>query len=125
MLSSNQHLGVERVFAGDFTLKDWAPTFSLANGTLPKEASELQYPNRNNNRGLFAGTKFESTKEGTATFSLQGDVKAVWVNGAVVRGAGPLKAPVKRGENTIVIQLNDVKPDDVALRSSDVTFMME
>ena len=47
------------------------------------------------------------------------------MNGTLVQGSGELKAPVKRGENTIVVQLNDVKPDDVTLRSNDVTFLME
>ncbi|MES2694797.1 MAG: PVC-type heme-binding CxxCH protein [Verrucomicrobiota bacterium] len=127
ILSTNEHLGVERVVAGDFSLKDWNPVFSLTSGTLPKEAVEAQYPNRGNNRGLFAGTRAESTKDGTANFTLSGveNVKGVWVNGTLVKPAAKFSAKVKRGTNTIVVQLNDVTPADMALRSGDVTFAVE
>ncbi len=127
LVSRNQHLGVERVVQGDFTLEDWAPAYSLANGALPKQAVELQFPNRGNNRGLFAATRFESAREGTAAFRVQGATKGLWVNGTLVRPAadGVVRAPVKRGANAFVVQLDDVAPADVTLRSADVTFLME
>ena len=120
-------IGVERVVQGDFTLEDWTPAFSLTGGALPKEAVEQQFPHRGNNRGLFAATRFESTRDGSATFRVQGDVKGLWVNGTIARpGAdGVVRAPVKRGVNAFVLQLNDVTPGDVTLRSADVTFLME
>src|SRR6185503_1262890 len=65
VLSPNQHLGVERVVAGDFTLPDWLPALSLVSGVLPKETIEAAFPNRINNRGLFAATQFESPRGGT------------------------------------------------------------
>lgn len=129
VLSKNQHLGVERVVAGDFSLEDWVPTFALASGALPKEASEQQYPNRINNRGLFAGTRFEAAKDGTANFALTGEAKGVWVNGTLAPATttrdGTFSAPVKRGANTLVVQLDDVKPKDMTLRSGEVTFLVE
>jgi putative heme-binding domain-containing protein len=127
LVSRNQHLGVERVIAGDFTLEDWVSALSLTNGSLPKEASEQAFPNRGNNRGLFAATRVDSTKDGTATFALRGDVKGIWVNGVLVnaKSGEPVRARVKRGVNTVVLQLNDVAPSDVSLRSADVTFVME
>ncbi len=134
IVSRNEHLGVERVVAGDFSLNDWAPAFSLASGTLPQEAIQTQFPNRGNNRGLFAGTRVEAAKDGPAKFTLAGDAKGVWVNGSPVpaaatstasAGAAEFTVPLKRGINAIVVQLNDVMPTDIALRSGDVTFLVE
>jgi putative heme-binding domain-containing protein len=122
ILSTNEHLGVERVVQGDLTLKDWVPALSLVNGALPKEAIESAYPNRNNNRGLFAATQFDSAKGGTAKFALVGGAKGIWVNGELVKPAPQFTVPVKPGANTVVLQLDDVKPADVKLSSGDVTF---
>jgi putative heme-binding domain-containing protein len=124
VLSANEHLGVERVVAGDFTLKDWIPALSLASGALPKEAMETTFPNRNNNRGLFAATQFEATRAGTAKFALAGESKRVWVNGTLVRPGAEFNATVKPGVNTVVVQLDDVKPGDVKLTSGDVAFLL-
>jgi putative heme-binding domain-containing protein len=124
ILSGNEHLGVERVVAGDFTLKDWAPAWSLVNGALPKEAVESTFPNRGNNRGLFAGTQFESAKGGTAKFAVSGKPKGLWVNGARVKPDAQFSVPVKAGVNTIVLQLDDVQPVDVKLSSGDVAFVL-
>jgi putative heme-binding domain-containing protein len=122
LLSANQHLGVERVVAGDLTLKDWVPAFSLTRGALPKEATEAAFPNRNNNRGLFAATQFDSAKGGKVTFTLEGDVKAAWVNGRVVKPGSQFTADAKSGTNTVVLQLDDEKPADVKLSATDVAF---
>jgi putative heme-binding domain-containing protein len=124
ILSGNEHLGVERVVAGDFSLKDWVPAFSLTRGALPKEAIETAFPNRNNNRGLFAATKFESAQGGTAKFTLEGEPKAVWVNGKVLKPAREFTVPVRRGVNTLTLQLDDVQPADVGVRSGDVAFVV-
>ena len=124
LLSANQHLGVERVVAGDFTLKDWTPAYSLTNGTLPKEASEVAFPNRINNRGLFAATQFESAKGGRVTLAIEGQVKGAWLNGKVITPGPEFTAEVKAGMNTIVLQLDDVTPADVKLSAGDVTFVL-
>ncbi|MGH7943617.1 MAG: PVC-type heme-binding CxxCH protein [Opitutaceae bacterium] len=122
ILSANEHLGVERVVAGDFSLKDWVPSYSLTRGTLPKEAIETACSNRNNNRGLFAATQFESASGGKAAFTLSGDVKGIWVNGKVVKPATRFSIKPEPGMNTIVLQLEDVNLTDVTLRSGDVVF---
>jgi hypothetical protein len=111
------------VVAGDFTLNDWQPAYSLARGALPKEASETTYPNRNNNRGLFAATQFEA-KGGRATFALSGETKGIWVNGNVVKPGAEFTVETKPGTNVIVLQLDDVKPADVKLTSGDVAFVL-
>jgi putative heme-binding domain-containing protein len=123
VLSSNQHLGVERVVAGDFTLNDWMPAYSLARGALPKEASEIAYPSRNNNRGLFAATQFEA-KGGRAKFALSGEAKGIWINGKVAKFRPEFTVETKTGTNVVVIQLDDVKPADVKLSSTDVSFVL-
>ena len=126
VLSQNQHLGVERVVAGAFSLKDWVPMFSLASGVLAKEALEAQYPNRGNTRGLFAATRVEAARDGTVRFTTRGEVRGAWVNGAVVPvAAGGFSAPLRRGTNTIVLQLNDTQPTNVELRSGEVTFLAD
>ncbi|HEY1110474.1 MAG TPA: HEAT repeat domain-containing protein, partial [Opitutaceae bacterium] len=127
VLSSNEHLGVERVVRGDFTLADWKPVLSLTSGTLAKGLLEAQHPNRNNNRGWFAATRVEAAQEGSATFTLSnpGGVKSVWVNGTLVKAGAQFTAPVKKGANTLVLKLDDVAPQDVAVRSGDVTFSIE
>ena len=125
ILSANEHLGVERVVAGDLSLADWKPAFSLTRGALPKQAVETVFPSRNNNRGLFAATQFESANGGRANFTLSGDVKGIWVNGKVVKPASTFSITPKQGLNTIVLQLEDVNPTDVMLRSTDVSFVVE
>jgi hypothetical protein len=124
VLSSNQHLGVERVVAGDFTLNDWVPSLSLTNGVLPARVVEAVYPNRGNNRGLFAATQFESAAGGTATFTLAGTVKGIWLNNTTVKPGGQIRVTVKPGVNTLVLQLDDVTPTDTKLTSPDVSFVV-
>jgi putative heme-binding domain-containing protein len=124
VLSSNQHLGVERVVAGDFSLNDWQPALSLTSGVLPARVVEAQFPNRGNNRGLFAATQFESSAGGTVTFTLSGTVKGIWLNGATVKPGAQFRAAVKPGINTLVLQLDDVTPADTKLTSADVSFVV-
>jgi len=126
ILSANEHLGVERVVRGDFSLNGWVPAYALASGTLPGKASEEAFPNRGNNRGLFAATRFESTRGGTANFTLSGDAQGVWVNGVPVPVAAKFSAPIKAGANAVVVQIKDaLEPGPLTLRSSDVTFLVE
>ena len=122
ILSANEHLGVERVVAGDFTLNDWQSAFSLVNGTLARETVEGVFPNRGNNRGLFAATQFESAKGGPVKLALAGEASRLWVNGVLIPPAAQLTVQAKPGLNTVVLQLNDVQPVAIKLSSGDVTF---
>jgi hypothetical protein len=124
--SPNEHLGVERVVQGDFTLKDWRNVFALVSGRLAKEIVEESIPNRGNNRGLFAATRFQSAKGGAARFAVDGAIKGIWVNGTPVRAGAQFTAETKPGLNTIVVQLDDTQLESAAkLGSSDVTFVVE
>ena len=67
IVSGNQHLGSERVVAGDFTLPGWATVLSLTGGALPGSEVERSFGQRGNSRGLFAATQFESARGGTVT----------------------------------------------------------
>lgn len=122
VLSANEHLGVERVVRGDLSLADWTPALSLTSGALAADTIEATFPNRSNNRGLFAATTFEATKGGPVRFALSGEAKGIWINGARAKPAGEFSADAKPGANVIVIQLNDVTPGDVRLSSGDVAF---
>src|SRR5207244_1655938 len=107
IVSQNEHLGVERVVRGDFSVGDWRAATSLVNGTLSRGIVEETFPARSNNRGLFAATRFQSAKGGPARFALGGATKGVWVTGAVVTGGAEFTADTKPGLNTIVVQLDD------------------
>ena len=122
ILSGNEHIGRERVIAGDFSLADWRPALGLVDGTLAREVAEEVIPARFNNRGMFAATQFESPQGGHARFVLGGTVKGLWVNGALVNPAAQFTAPTKPGVNTVVLQLDDREPGPVRLSSGDVTF---
>ncbi|MDO8542269.1 MAG: GDSL-type esterase/lipase family protein [Opitutaceae bacterium] len=126
IVSRNEHLGVERVARGDFTLPDWTPAFSLVSGALSKDVIEGVYPNRFNARGLFAGAQFNSPKGGPVTFSLDGQAKDVWVNGELIKPAGQFTAATRPGPNTIVVRIDETNlPEAVKVSSAAVTFVNE
>ncbi len=123
VVSANEHLGAERVIAGDFSLNDWQPVFSLTSGQLPREAIEAAVPNRGNNRGFFGATQFESAKGGTVKFAVDGEIRRAWLNGVLLKPGTEITATAKAGVNTLVLQLNDVRPDNLTVRAGDVTFL--
>jgi putative heme-binding domain-containing protein len=126
VVSANQHLGVEPVVRGDFSLADWVTTLSLVNGTLSKQAIAAAVPPRGNSRGLFTATRFQSAKGGAVHFTLSGAATGVWVNGEELPAKRELNVTAKPGLNTIVIQLDETKLDaGVKLASGEVTFVME
>ena len=123
-----QLVPMEQLIRGDFTLPDWMPAFSLANGALPKDVFEAAVPKRTATiRGLFAATQFHSAKGGPVTFRLNADAKGLWVNGAPVKPGERFSAPTKPGLNTIVVQLHELDfsriPEAVRLTSDEVSFL--
>ncbi|HEY6168881.1 MAG TPA: c-type cytochrome, partial [Verrucomicrobiae bacterium] len=122
--SPNQHIGVEPVVKGDFSLKDWVPAYSLVNGALPKDACEAAFHGHGNTRGLFAATQFQAAKAGAVKFTFAGEAKEAWVNGKPVKLGAQFTAEVKPGVNTVVMQLDDAQiPEAVKLSSGDVSFL--
>jgi hypothetical protein len=123
IVSANQHLGSERVIAGDFSLPGWAPLLSLVNGALDRPSVEAAYPNRGNTRGLFAATQFESARGGTVRFTLAGETKGAWLNGKLVPVAREFAVEAKPGLNTLVLQIDEANiPAALRLAAGDVSF---
>ncbi|MBI5775718.1 MAG: HEAT repeat domain-containing protein [Verrucomicrobia bacterium] len=122
--SPNQHLGVEPVVKGDFTLKDWQPVTARVNGALAKEDLELAFPARGNTRGLFAATQFNAAKAGKVNLSITGKITEAWLNGKPVKPAATLTLDAKAGVNVLVLQIDETNlPDAVRVASGDVSFL--
>jgi putative heme-binding domain-containing protein len=123
--SPNQHLGVEPVIKGDFTLKDWVPLYARVSGALPKDDVLSVMTTTRNIRGVFAATQFTSAKGGAATFTLKGGpIVGAWLNGQPVKLGASTKLTPATGLNTLVIQLgDDAPPEVVQLNSTDVSFL--
>ncbi|MBL9203386.1 MAG: c-type cytochrome [Opitutaceae bacterium] len=126
VVSQNMHIGIEPVTRGDLTLAGWVPVTSLANGALPREASEIAFPNRGNTRGLFAATQFDAAKAGAVKLALAGEIKGAWLNGTLVpTPAGTVTVNAKAGRNVLVLRIDEASlPDAVSVRSGDVTFVL-
>jgi putative heme-binding domain-containing protein len=123
--SPNQHLGIEPVVKGDFSLKDWLLMTARVNGSLGKDDLQLAFPNRGNTRGLFAATQFEAAKAGRVKLSISGQVKEAWLNGKPVKPAAILTLDAKQGENTLVVRIDEANlPDAVRVASGDVSFLV-
>ena len=126
VVSKNTHLGTERVKQGDFTLADWVPAYSLVNGTLPAAAIVATFSERDQSRGLFAATTFQSTKGGLATFDLAGEVSDVWINGRPAKPGERFTAETKPGTNVLVARFAGSPVNrPLKLTSVDVSFLTE
>ena len=124
--SGNQHLGSERVVAGDFTLPGWATALSLTGGALPGSEVEKSFGQRGNSRGLFAATQFESARGGEVRFTLTGGAAGAWLNGEIVRPGETFTVTARPGLNTLVLQLNSARPPALLrLAANDVAFRTE
>ena len=124
VVSRNQNIGVERVVRGDPTLTDWVPVTSLVNGTLPMEVITAIFPTQVNTRGLYAATRFESTRAGPVTLALAGNVRGAWLNGRLLKPAETFTVEAAKGLNTLVFQLDEANlPTALKLSGRDVSFV--
>jgi putative heme-binding domain-containing protein len=123
--SLTQQLGVERAVQGDTSLEGWIPAYSFVNGFLPAALQGELAPGRSTYRPRFAAARFDAPRAGTVTFAIDGKPKGVWVNGAPVEHGAAFPVEVGAGRNLIVLQLDEMTPGDLRLRSDDVTFVME
>jgi putative heme-binding domain-containing protein len=122
--SPNQHIGIEPVVKGDFTLKDWQPAIARVNGSLAKEDLLKAFPNRGNTRGFFAATQFNAAKAGPMTLTVSGPITGAWLNGAPLKPAATLALDARAGVNTLVVQIDeDNLPDALRVASADVSFL--
>ena len=122
--SRNEPIGVDRVVAGDLSLNDWRPTYTLVNGQLTRDdvvaavRSTMPPPNPgipisslpplSTTRGLYVAVRYEAPRAGTARFTLEGAVESGWMNGSVVKTGSEFAAPVNAGVNTLVLKLPDI-----------------
>jgi putative heme-binding domain-containing protein len=121
--AKNQEIGIRRVVGGDPVLDDWVPMITLVSGVLPGESITATYPSFTNTRGLYAATRFESARAGMVIFTLVGDVKDAWINGASVKPGAQFTAEVRAGTNTLVLQLNEAGvAAGIKLSAADVSF---
>ena len=126
IVSANQHLGAERVVQGDFALEHWATAYSLVSGRLPADAFAGAFNFRQNSRGLYAATQFETTRAGPVTFTLEGAATAAWVNGRAVRPGATFTAEARAGLNTVVLQVDATEPPAaLRLAAPGVAFRVE
>ncbi len=123
--SPNQHIGVEPVVKGDFTLQDWVPVFAHVSGALPKEDIDNAMTWKRNTRGIFAATQFSSAKGGAATFTLSGGpLIDGWLNGKKIKLGKELRLTLQPGVNTLVLQVTEGElPESLQLNSTDVSFL--
>ena len=122
--SQNSHLGIQGVLRGDFARTDWVTAFTRVNGSLSREICETAIPARDDSRGLYAATQFQSANGGQAKFMLNGEVKDAWVNGQRVQSGPSFTVELNPGVNTLVLQLDGANlPEELKLSSSDVSFL--
>ena len=124
VVNNSQHLGAERVIAGDFSLDGWRGVLSRVGGALTNDVIKSVLPSlKKDRRGLFVATRFDCGNSGSATFSLSGEASGVWVNGAAVKPSSRFTVQAKRGPNIIVLQLDEGNlPEAIKLASDDVSF---
>jgi putative heme-binding domain-containing protein len=122
--SPNQHLGVEGVVKGDFTLKDWMPAYSRVSGVLTKADMQDAMTWAKNTRGFYAATQFEAAKPGKVTLKVEGAVLGAWANGRKLKPGNTLAFDAQAGVNTLVVQLDEAKlPDALRVASNEVSFL--
>lgn len=105
----------------------WMPVFSLVDGRLPK--SEMAPIVENANRGtsavgLHAATQFQTSKSGPVLLKISGVSKVQsWINDKSMGTNPEIKVELPAGRHTLILRLDPRQlPDDLAVRSTDVTF---
>lgn len=125
IMAANEHIGTQRVISGDFTLKDWVPIQSFANGALPVYEIETAFRERGNNRGLFVATQFESPQGGPVSFTLSGEVTGAWLNGKRVEPGKTFTVSAQPGVNALVLEIDSVHLPAIRLSSDTASFLLQ
>lgn len=123
--AANEHLGIQRVVEGDYTLKDWVQIASFVNGTLPVYELEAAFPTRGNNRGFYISTRFDSPQGGSVTFTLSGESAGGWLNGRRVNLSKTFSVTARPGVNVLVLEINPLDLPAIRLSSETASFVLQ
>ncbi len=127
---TDEQAGPEQAPNAPFNDRDWSTVLSLVDGRLTGE--DLRGgPMSNVNKyigvvALYTATQFQTAKAGPVNFKLAGVAKAqVWIDGKPAGNSGDIKAELPAGTHTIVVKLDSRQlPEQITLRSGDVTFVV-
>lgn len=115
--------------SGKFPAKKTTPLISLVDGRLVADdlkATLGQIGFWEGAVGVFVATQFQSLKEGTGAFKLEGGAKAeVFIDGKAVKVAkdASFTAGLAAGPHTLVLRFDPhALPDSVRVKSGDVNF---
>ncbi len=122
LTSENQQLGIERVVRADSTLTDWRPVYTLVNGTVPAKVIQENVPSRGGGRQRFAAVHFEAPRSGPASFTIEGRIAGIWLNGRGITVAPSFTVEIGGGTHVLVVELDVANPGDLRLQSDDVSF---
>jgi putative heme-binding domain-containing protein len=124
--SRNEHIGAQRVTAGDFSLQDWTSVSTRVDGTLPAEALTAADKDRASMRGLFAAVRFRNNNAGPVNFTLSGNASAAWLDGRPLAVGKQFSPTLTVGTHTIVFQVpQDKSATPLRLSAPGVEFSLE
>ena len=124
--SRNEHIGAQRVTAGDFSLQDWTTVITRVDGSLPAEALTEVDKDRASMRGLFAAATFRADSKASVEFTLSGNVSGAWLNGRPLVVGNRFTVTASPGVNTLVFQIPQGPPAvDLRLSGDAVEFAIE
>ncbi len=115
--------------SGKFPAKKTTPLISLVDGRLVADdlkATLTQTGSKERGVSVFVAAQFQSPKEGTGAFKIEGASKAgVFLDGKAVKVAddGSFSAGLAAGPHTLVLRLDPLAlPESVRVKSGDVNF---
>ncbi|MFT4588466.1 MAG: putative heme-binding domain-containing protein [Limisphaerales bacterium] len=125
--STNQQGDADKAAMGDLSVAGWASVNSTVVGGLLKDdlTPILERWQRRGIIEVYAATRFQLAQKGTVKFELEAPAGSqVVIDGKTV-GKGPsVSADLDAGEHIIVVKLDHrALPDQVRLKSNDVTFI--
>lgn len=125
--STNQQGDADKAAKGDLSVPGWAPVNSTVVGGLLKDdlTPILELSQRRGIIEIYAATRFQLAQKGAVKFELEAPAGSEIVIDGKSIGKGPsVSANLDAGEHTIVVKLDHRSlPDQVRLKSNDVTFI--
>ncbi len=127
LTTQNEQFGEDRIVGGPTDAAGWQTAYSLVDGQLSQaDLREPLAPTRFAGAvGLYAATKFESSKAGPVRLRLAGaDDRALWIDGKSVKPGQEVTTDLAAGTHTVVVRLDPKKlPENLRLESPDATFL--